>query len=187
MPCIIHEIKGHGPAGVNIYLGSWLNKLLLWFGNFMIVRSLIKNSKVCLYGYNHNLITISKVKDKFLNREKIIFTVSPSILPQPSYWPKHVQVVGYYERSKTLNWRPAPRLIDFLEKYNKILFITFGSMVNANPGKTTKIVLNIIKKNNIPAVISTFWGGLKSLFQLQQILCLLTTFLTNGYYQKCML
>ena len=59
-----------------------------------------------------------------------------------------------------MHWQPDKNLTDYLEKHNKILFITFGSMINTEPGKNTKIILDILERNKIPAIINTASGGL---------------------------
>ena len=47
-----------------------------------------------------------------------------------------------------------------MEKHNQILFITFGSMTNPEPEEKTKIILEILERNKIPALINTASGGL---------------------------
>lgn len=41
-----------------------------------------------------------------------------------------------------------------------MLFITFGSMTNPEPEEVTKIIIDILERNNIPAIINTASGGL---------------------------
>lgn len=98
-----------------------------------------------------------------LEKEKTFYTISPSLFPRPDYWPEPAKVVGYFERDKTINWQPSKELIRFLERHEKIVFVTFGSMSNSNPAEKTRIIVEVLKKQNIAAIINTSWGGLEEI------------------------
>lgn len=95
-------------------------------------------------------------------REKVFYLVSQVLFPQPNYWPPQARVAGYLERPKTNRWAPPEKLLRFLKLYagQRILFITFGSMVNANPAKTTSLILAALRDLKIPAILNAAAGGL---------------------------
>jgi sterol 3beta-glucosyltransferase len=105
-------------------------------------------------------LPVSAINKAMLETEKTIYTVSPSLFSRPDYWPDAAQVVGYFERDKTVDWKPDPPLLEFLETHEKIVFISFGSMTNTKPQEKTEAIVNVLKRNNIPAIINTSWGGL---------------------------
>ena len=76
------------------------------------------------------------------------------------YWNENLKVLGFHERNKILTWNPDNELSDFFKKHSKILFITFGSMLNPEPEEKTRILLEILMRNQIPALINTASGGL---------------------------
>lgn len=78
-------------------------------------------------------VNLSTIKKAMLQTEKTFYSISPSLFPKPAYWPNPAEVVGYFERNKTVNWQPSSELTDFLARYKKIVFITFGSMSNTHP------------------------------------------------------
>ncbi len=152
----MHYVKGHTHVAFNSNFGAFFNKLtfsLANFGMIMTIKISLKWLKLSRE-YSRN-----QIKNEFLSN-KAIYTVSPTLFPKPDSWRDNLKVVGYHERSKTTNWEPEKELIDFLEKHNKILFITFGSMLNPKPEEKTKTILKILEKNNIPAIINTAAGGL---------------------------
>ena len=104
-------------------------------------------------------ITRKQIKNALLSN-KAIYTISPSLFSRPDYWNENLKVLGYHERNKTVNWQPDKNLTDFTEKHNKILFITFGSMLNPEPEEKTKIIIDILERNKIPTIINTASGGL---------------------------
>ena len=153
----IHYVEGHSHivfSGKNY--GKFLNKLSFSLADFGIVTTTMIAKKWLKLTGN---ISRKQTKNVIHNR-KSIYTISPSLFPRPDYWNDNLKVLGFQERNKTVNWNPDKTLTDFIGKHNKILFITFGSMINPAPEEKTKTILDILKRNKIPAIINTASGGL---------------------------
>lgn len=110
-----------------------------------------------LFGKTINPLHIRK---RLLNKTKSFYTVSSSLFLQPKNWKKNANVVDYFERNKSENWKADKSLELFIEKYDKIVFITFGSISNTNPTQKTEAILSVLSKHKIPVIINTSWGGL---------------------------
>ena len=159
IPFMSHPID-HLTALGNNY-GKLLNRLSFWLTNTVKAIVIKMVSRQYRKDYEGIKITVSSIKKAMLEKEKTLYTISPSLFPRPDYWPEPAKVVGYYERDKTANWQPDEALIKFLERHEKIVFITFGSMSNSNPTEKTRIIVDVLKRNNISAIINTSWGGLE--------------------------
>ena len=152
----IHYVRDNTHVLFNSNYGSFLNKLTYSLANFglvitvMITKRWLKITKK---------ITRKRIKKALLSN-KAIYTISPSLFSRPDYWNENLKVLGFHERNKTINWRSDKELNDFLEKYHRILLITFGSMTNPEPEGKTKIIIDILERNKIPAIINTASGGL---------------------------
>lgn len=152
----IHYVRDNTHVLFNSNFGPFFNKLTYSFANFglvitvMITKRWLKITKK---------ITRKRIKKALLSN-KAIYTISPSLFSRPDYWNENLKVLGFLERNKTLNWRPDKDLNGFLEKHNRILLITFGSMTNPEPEEKTKIIIDILERNKIPAIINTAFGGL---------------------------
>ncbi len=159
IPFMAHPINHLSALGNNY--GKLLNKLSFWATN--TVKAIVLKRVLRQYRKDDEgiKISVSSIKKAMLEKEKTFYTVSPSLFRRPDNWPEQARVVGYYERDKTINWQPDEGLIKFLERHEKIIFITFGSMSNSNPGEKTRIIVDVLKKHNIPAIINTSWGGLE--------------------------
>lgn len=152
----IHYVRNHTHIVFHSNFGPFLNKLtysLANFGLIMTVRISIKWLKIT------KKITRKQIKNALLSN-KIIYTISPSLFPRPDYWNENIKVLGYHERDKTVNWKAGKSLEQFVANHDKILFITFGSMTNPEPGEKTKTILDILEQHQIPAIINTASGGL---------------------------
>ena len=151
----LHYVKHHTHIAFNSNYGEFFNKLTYKLANWGLVKTIMTSVK---------WLEISDIRKsqiiKVLENHKIIYTISPQLFAKPSYWKKNLKVLGYHERNKTLNWKPSNELLAFLEKHPKCILITFGSMTNPEPEEKTKIVLDILKRNRIPAIINTASGGL---------------------------
>jgi len=152
----MHYVRNHTHVAFNSNFGTFLNKLTFSLANFglviivMITKRWLKITRK---------ITRKQLRNTLLTN-KAIYTISPSLFSRPDYWNENLKVLGYHERNKTISWRADKDLNDFLEKYNRILLITFGSMTNPEPEEKTKIIIDILERNIIPAIINTASGGL---------------------------
>ena len=161
-PCLFHKVKSHsiiGLKGGGDY-GAFLNTLSYSIPN--LVRSVVIHRTTKRFHKEFKGLKINplKISNAILKKEKSFYTISPTLFPKPNDWHGKVNVVGYYERSKTKDWKPDNELLDFIQTHKKIVFISFGSISNPNPEEKTSIILNILKKHKIPAIINTSWGGL---------------------------
>jgi sterol 3beta-glucosyltransferase len=140
-----------------------LNKLNFWVVNTLKAVMLKIVSKQYQKDYSGTKITISLIKKAMLEKEKTFYTISPSLFPKPDNWPLHANIVGYYERNTSMDWQPDEILSQFINKNEKIIFITFGSMTNPSPKEKTQIIVDVLKRNNISAIINASWGGLEKI------------------------
>lgn len=156
IPYLIHPVDNHGSIGFNGNYGRFLNRISYRFINHFLVRNIVKSTKKI----RQELGVKSKSVKSLMLQKKMVFTISPSFYKEQSYWPGNVKVLGYHERSKTSNWSPSEELKSFVNKHDKIMFITFGSMTNPKPLFVTKMILRILRRNEIPAIINIAGGGL---------------------------
>ena len=152
----IHYVKDHAHVAFNKNFGTFINKLTYQLANFGLIKTISGSLKLLSIPKK---ITTKEIKRALLEN-KAIYTVSPSLFKRPEYWDDNIQVLGYHERKKTTNWEPSRKLTSFLEKHQKTILVTFGSMINKNPSQKTEVILDILERNNIPAIINTASGGL---------------------------
>ena len=155
----LHYVKGHTHVVFHSNFGTFFNKLTFSLANFGMAMT----TRISLKWLNiTEKISRKQIKTAMLSN-KAIYTISPSLFPRPDYWKENLDVLGYHERNKIVNWQPNKEITDFLTKHDRILFITFGSMLNPEPVEKTKIILEILERNKIPAIINTASGGLSKL------------------------
>lgn len=154
----MHYVPGHTHVAFNSNFGPFLNKLTFSLADFGLITTIKMSAKWLNIARN---ITRKQIK-KTLSANKAIYTISPSLFTRPDYWHEHINVWGYHQRSVQTKWQADEILNDFLERHksNRILFITFGSMTNPQPEVKTRIILDILQRNKIPAIINTASGGL---------------------------
>ena len=152
----LHYVRGHSHVAFHSNFGPFFNRLTYSLADFGIITTTMITKK--WLNINHK-INRKQIKSA-LESNKAIYTISPALFSRPDYWKKQLKVLGYQARKKTIKWQPDKDLMVFLAKHNRILFITFGSMLNPEPEAKTKIILDILECNNIPAILNTASGGL---------------------------
>ncbi len=155
IPCFLHEIEGYPPVGINKNLGRTGNSIGYRVVKKALVSAFYFGSKTMFAG------RISKRNIRTgLEALPVFYTVSPSVVPQPRSWGKQVMMAGFWERDKQKHWHAPRKLEDFLQAHERVLLVTFGSMVNKYPEKTTLLFLSALKNLGIPAVLNISGGGL---------------------------
>jgi len=152
----MHYVEGHTHVAFNSNFGAFLNKLSFSLAHFGMVTTVMVAKKWLRITGN---ITRKQIRN-VLRYNKSIYTISPSLFSRPDDWNENLKVLGYHTRGKIVDWSPAKDLTDFVENHKKILFITFGSMINPEPEEKTEIIIDILERNKIPAIINTASGGL---------------------------
>ncbi|MBX3293132.1 MAG: glycosyltransferase family 1 protein [Acidobacteria bacterium] len=158
IPGLAHAVDDFAPMWKDF--GRIVNRasyrLINWFKAFAVKRF----TKKYIRDLGFTKLSVAEINRALLDTERTIYTVSPSLFKRPGYWPQTAEVVGYFERDKAVDWQPDERLTEFLKTHEKIVFISFGSMTNTKPREKTEAIVNVLKKQNIPAIINTSWGGL---------------------------
>ena len=155
IPYVIHPVKDHAHIGFK-NMGEFLNKLTYRLANY----GLLKNNQAATKGlYDKKEVSSKKILSALKNG-KMVYSVSPNLFNPVNNWGENVKVFGYHERNKTLNWSPDENLVSFIKQNQNIVFITFGSMVNAEPKVKAEFIIRVLEKLKIPAIINSGYGGL---------------------------
>lgn len=152
----MHYVKDHSHVVFHRNFGPFLNRLTYSLADFGLATTVMITKRWLKLKHG---ITRRKIRN-VLSSRKVIYTVSPTLFQRPVYWNENLKVLGYRERTKTTDWKPDGELTVFIKKHNKILFFTFGSMTNPEPEEKTRVIVDILRRNSIPAIINTASGGL---------------------------
>ncbi|QSE98666.1 glycosyltransferase [Fulvivirga lutea] len=156
VPYFIYYVSGHSHIGFNKNFGSLINSLTYKLSNFGLIKTINVSQK---YLPQDQKFSKTEIKNT-LFQKKLIYTISPSIFQRPDNWPENVQVLGYHERDKMNDWTPNLTILEFLSKYPKVLFLTFGSMVNSHSEENSELIYALLVRLEIPTIINTAAGGL---------------------------
>ncbi|KAG8738658.1 hypothetical protein FRC10_006626 [Ceratobasidium sp. 414] len=88
------------------------------------------------------------------------YCLSPALVPKPSDWMSHIDVVGFYFLDLAKGYTPPTDLQEFLDAGEPPIYVGFGSIVLDDPQQITKSILAAIAQSGIRAIISPGWGGL---------------------------
>lgn len=159
VPCIVKPTSSYPTLGIPFTLGKRFNRWTYKLTGAAIVKTVLTYNKRMA----KPLEISKKAVKKVYNETPMIFTISPSLFPRDERWGTETHLVGYQERNKTQNWNPPQDFVDFLQKHDKVMLLTFGSMNNPDPEDKTRLLTDILAKHRIPTVINTAAGGLSNL------------------------
>ncbi len=161
IPGLAHAVNEFAPMWKDF--GPVVNRASYRLINSIKAFAIKRFTKKLAKEYGELDLSVFKINKAMLETEKTIYTVSPSLFSRPDYWPETAQVVGFFERDKTVDWHPDEHLLTFLDTHEKIVFISFGSMTNTDPQLKTETIVNVLRRHEIPAIINTSWGGLSEI------------------------
>jgi sterol 3beta-glucosyltransferase len=85
---------------------------------------------------------------------------SPTIIPKPRDWPYRINITGYWFLDEPEGWQPPEDLKAFLNAGPPPVYIGFGSMVDKDPERITRIALDALRQCGQRGIISSGWNGL---------------------------
>jgi len=165
VPNPVYPERDHPHIGITMNLGGWANWHSYALINRITARMVVKYVKPYAANFPGATLKTRAVYDHMLTKERALYLISPTLFQRRVWWPASAKVMGYFERPKTNHWAPDSALMDFLARHGgeDITFITFGSMVNARPEATTRVILSVLRRHRVPAIINTSSGGLLAL------------------------
>ena len=159
VPYFMYYVKGHAHIGFKGNWGRWLNRLTYRSANYGLVKT-IKDVQQDIPIKRH--YSTDEIRQALFSK-RLFYAISPVLFKRPEYWPSHVQVTGYLPRKQSGDWHPEERLKQFLSTHQRVLFLTFGSMVNQQPEAFSHMIFSMTKRANISVVVNTAAGGLLAL------------------------
>lgn len=165
LPCLIHPVKEFPHIG----LAKWKPFSEKWnLKSYQFVNGarhgMMKRLMKQYFGDFPNLNFNSKTLTQFeSNQLRTLYTISPSLFPQPNYWPKSATITGYFFRNQVQNYQLDPELNQWIEKHPKAVLLTFGSMSNPKPKYYSELIINLLIKHQIPTIVNLSWGGLEKI------------------------
>jgi sterol 3beta-glucosyltransferase len=162
IPNWLHPVREYPHIAFPQQWGQKVNRWTYSFTNGMTALMGARMLKPFRQDYPAINLSRRAILQHMREQERVLYLVSQILFPQPDYWPKQARVVGYLERPKTNNWQPPEELLTFLADHHheQVLFFTFGSMVNADPARTTEIILEVLQDVGVPAILNVAAGGL---------------------------
>lgn len=165
IPCMVYPVQEYPNIGFRVNFGSFFNKKSYQLANAGIVKNISQSVK--------KLNWVSEPSSRQLKESiktvPLIYSISPELYARREDWPQQVQVLGYLERDKKQHFEPSDKLKVFLQKYPKVLFLTFGSMENPEPLENTLLFLKVLKDLNIPTIVNCANGGLQEVSEAGEL------------------
>jgi UDP:flavonoid glycosyltransferase YjiC (YdhE family) len=165
IPCLTHPTKEFTHIGLakwGPFSEKWNLKTykLVNGARYGMMKRYLKKFYNDFPNQSFNSATFSEFENNHL---RTLYTISPSLFPKPSNWPKSAKITGYFFRNQTKAFKIDPELVNWLERHPKAILLTFGSMTNPKPKKYSELILKLLVKHKIPTIVNLSWGGLEKI------------------------
>ena len=133
----------------------WLNRLAWWF-------TLGPMDSILRFGLNRQRTKLGL--GKVANAYRHVLTDCPILATESELAPAPVIKGITVQQLRCIhdhNLDPLPqKLEDFLAQGSAPIYIGFGSMTDADPGATTRLVLEAVERSGCRAILSEGWAGI---------------------------
>jgi sterol 3beta-glucosyltransferase len=152
------------PIMAGIRLGGFVNRL-----TYSVMQLATAPYMGVINDFRVNILGLSK-RGRFANDLiqangqpiPIVYAYSPSVLPRPVDYPKHVHVTGYWFLEDDPDWQPSSALTDFINNGTPPIYIGFGSMSGTQAETRAQTVIQAVQQTGQRAILASGWGGLKA-------------------------
>jgi len=161
MPCMLDVVKhephiGFGNPGP-IFWNLLTYKLALWG---LVTKSVLGYGESFIKKRNLK-IKAKRLREFYQNDVLVEYPISSQLFTRPVYWPQRAEISDFRERNKQQHYEADKPLLNFLDKHPRPIFISFGSMVNAQPKQIGLDIVAVAQKHCVPIIINTSWGGIE--------------------------
>jgi len=164
VPYVLHFTKEHPHIGFPYLNNSIYVKLTYALAKFALVKQIYDSQSVIKYQSQYS----KKVIESNLLKSKIIYAVSPHLFSREERWLKNIQILDHHERQIPKEYKPSKKILEFLNTHEKVLCLTFGSMVNDNPIATSEVFLKVLVELDYPFIVNISSGGLVGLEEFRK-------------------
>jgi len=160
MPCIIDPVRHEPHIGFGKPGRVFWNLLTYKLAHQALVRKSILGYGKSFIKVRNLPINAKRISTFIRTQLKVEYPISSDLFKYPNYWPERALISGFRERNKSRHFSADKKLLQFLKKHPNPIFVTFGSMVNAQPKRIGVDILSTAEKLQIPFIVNTSWGGI---------------------------
>ncbi|CAE7476165.1 UGT80B1, partial [Symbiodinium pilosum] len=161
VPCMLHTVDSEPNIGFGDPGSPWWNRMTYYIANKVYINKSILSYAGPLvkaeFGFQE--LNSSRLYSFMLEEMPVEYAISERLFPRPDSWPAHAVISEFRERNKAKHWTPPAELLQFLSDHPEPLYVGFGSMVNDQPERVGKIILDVTAELDLPVLLNTGWGG----------------------------
>lgn len=162
------QTKQHPPTSYFSHPLTKLGKVGNYLAHFLQTQKNWHAVRADINQWRKNVLNLRKMSfwgpryDHFIRDIPVILPFNPYLINRPKDWPCNVHITNFLRIIDQETWTLPPGLKDFLAG-NDSLYITLGTLNSVCPKKIVENVIDVLTKQNIKAIISASWPGIKDL------------------------
>ncbi|MBA3238095.1 MAG: glycosyltransferase family 1 protein [Parachlamydiaceae bacterium] len=136
-----------------------LGKIGCLFSHFLAKQLLWQPIRKEINKWRQNHLGLKKLAFFGPKNLSTLITFSPTLIPKPNDWGKHVNMTSFCRILDEKEWVPAQSLSNFLSS-GEILYIGFGSLTEACHPSIVEKMIEVLSEKKIKTIISAQFPSL---------------------------
>lgn len=161
MPCLIHPTANYPHIAFGKPRGAWWNRFTYKLANWALIRqSILGYGRSYIHEQGWSL-SHSRLARFFAHEVPVEYAFDERLFPRPADWPAQAVITHFRERNKMRSQGLSPEVEAFLQQHDRILYVGFGSMVNAQPKRIAADIIEVAQAAGIAVILNRSWGGIE--------------------------
>lgn len=90
-----------------------------------------------------------------------LYAFSPQVIPQPTDWPSHSHITGYWFLDGETQWTPPPILEAFIHSDDPPVYVGFGSLIDSSTEGLSQMIVDAARMAGKRLLLLSGWAGLE--------------------------
>jgi sterol 3beta-glucosyltransferase len=154
-------VRSNAVSPVGVQLGSIINSFLWTVGGKVATSKWFKNAAEIRK--REGLPTVKSLqKELFTSKLLTLVAASEALTPRPKDWADTIQMTGFLNLPTDNSKRQMPAdLQAFLDAGEPPIYMTFGSCMQFDVARSTKLLIEAAQRSDKRAIIQSDWGKIE--------------------------
>lgn len=161
MPCLVHPTSRHPHIAFGKPRGAAWNRITYRIAEYALVRQSILGYGKRFMRERGIEMTPKDLTRFYRNELPVEYAYNETLFPRPTDWPSQAVVSRFRQRKPNTETEINAALQSFLDEHDAVVYVGFGSMVNAHPKLVAEDIVRVSGRMGLAVVLNRSWGGLE--------------------------
>ena len=161
MPCLVHATSRHPHVAFGKPRRAVWNRMTYRIAEYALVRQSILGYGKSFMRKRGMELTPKDLTRFYRNELMVEYAYNEALFRRPADWPSQAVVSRFRQRLPNTEAGIDANVQSFLNEHNAVVYVGFGSMVNAHPKRVAEDIVRVCGRMGLAVVLNRSWGGLE--------------------------